>query len=38
MVDLRNETIEELFYQQVRKMTLQKEESFDLQCSDRWIA
>lgn len=37
MVDLSKETIQELFYKQVRKLTLDKLKSFELQFSDAWI-
>ena len=33
MVDVRNETIQDLFYKQVRDLTLSKMQSFDLQFS-----
>lgn len=37
MIDLTNKTIEELFYSQIKKLTLQsREESFDYQFSDLW--
>ena len=37
MVDLSKETIQDLFYQQVKKLTLSKTQSFDLQFSDAWL-
>lgn len=37
MVDLRKETIQELFYSQIRKITMDKARSFDIQFSDAWI-
>jgi len=37
MVDVRKETIQDLFYKQVRNLTLSKMQSFDLQFSDAWI-
>jgi hypothetical protein len=37
MVDLREKTIKDLFYTQVKKLTLNKMQSFDLQFSDAWI-
>lgn len=37
MVDLRKETIQDLFYKQVRNLTLSKMQSFDLQFSDAWL-
>ncbi len=36
MVDLSNETIETLFFRQIRRLTV-PEESFDVQFSDRWL-
>ncbi len=38
MVDLSKETIQELFYKQVKSLTLSKMQSFDLQFSDAWIS
>ena len=35
MVDTSKKTIERIFFEQIKKMTL--EASFDLQCSDAWI-
>jgi len=37
MVDLSKEKIQDLFYKQVRKLTLDKMRSFDLQFSDAWL-
>ena len=37
MVDLRKETIHDLFYKQVKDLTLSKIQSFDLQFSDAWL-
>ena len=38
MTDLTNETIEKLFYKQVKKLSVNKlHKSFDLQFSDGWI-
>ena len=37
-MDLSNKTIKELFYKQIRNLTLKtKIESFDFQFSDRWL-
>lgn len=38
MVDLSNETIQDLFYQQVKRLTLSKAQSFDLQFSGGWLS
>jgi hypothetical protein len=38
MVDLKKETIQDLFYKQVKNLTLSKLQSFDLQFSDAWIS
>lgn len=38
MVDLRKETIQDLFYKQVKDMTLSKAESFDLQFNGSWVS
>jgi len=37
MVDLSKEKIKDLFYQQIRKLTMSKVGSFDLQFSDAWL-
>ncbi len=39
-VDLSNETIKNLFYQQIRNLSVpsRKLDSFDFQFSERWIA
>jgi len=37
MVDLSKENIQDLFYRQVKRLTLSKMQSFDLQFSDAWI-
>lgn len=37
-MDLRNETIKELFYKQIRELTLKTSiDSFDFQFSDMWL-
>jgi len=37
-MEMSNEAIRELFYKQIRDMTLKtKMESFDMQFSDRWL-
>ena len=36
-MDLSNETIKELFYQQIRNLTLKKAQSFDLQFSGKLL-
>ena len=37
-MDLEKETIKELFYQQIRELTLRtKAESFDYQFSGKWL-
>lgn len=36
-MDLSQNTIRELFYKQVRNLTLKSIDSFDLQFSDRWF-
>jgi len=37
MIDLSNETIKELFYRQIRELSVSKTDSFDLQFSERWL-
>jgi len=37
MVDLSRDKIQDLFYSQVKKLTLSKMQSFDLQFSDAWL-
>ncbi len=37
MVDLKKETIQDLFYKQVKNLTLSRLQSFDLQFSDAWV-
>ncbi len=37
MIDLSNETIKELFYRQIRNLSVNKADSFDLQFSERWL-
>ena len=37
MVDLSKKTIRKLFEQQVRQMTIDVTDTFDLQFSDRWL-
>lgn len=36
-MDLSQETIKNLFYQQIRNLTLNKQQSFDLQFSGRLV-
>jgi len=36
-MDLSNETIKELFYRQIKELTLKKHQSFDLQFSGRLL-
>jgi len=36
-MDLSNETIKELFYRQIKELTLRKHQSFDLQFSGRLL-
>jgi hypothetical protein len=36
-MDLSNETIKDLFYRQIRELTLRKQESFDLLFSGRLL-
>jgi len=36
-MDLSNETIKELFYKQIRDLTLRKQDSFDLQFSGKLL-
>lgn len=36
-MDLSNETIKELFYKQIRNLTLRTIDSFDFQFSDKWL-
>jgi len=38
MVDLSKENIQDLFYKQVRDLTLSRMESFDLQFSGDWVS
>jgi len=37
MIDLSPEKIQDLFYKQVKNLTLTKMQSFDLQFSDAWL-
>ena len=37
MIDLSNETIKELFYKQIRNLSISKTDSFDMQFSERWL-
>ncbi len=37
MIDLRKETIEGLFYKQIRNLSVQKEDTFDIQLSGCWL-
>ena len=37
MVDLSQGTIKDLFYQQIQKMTLKKQETLSIQFGDSWI-
>jgi len=37
MIDLSNKTIENLFYKQMRDLSVPKEETFDMQFSGGWI-
>jgi hypothetical protein len=37
MIDLSNETIEHLFYNQIKEMTRKTVYSFEMQFSDRWL-
>jgi len=36
-MDLSNETIKELFYRQIRELTIRTQDSFDLQFSGRLL-
>ncbi len=36
-MDLSNDTIKELFYRQIRELTVKKSRSFDYQFSGKWI-
>jgi|TARA_B100000315_G_C14183406_1_gene409965 hypothetical protein len=36
-MDLRNEIIKELFYKQIRDLTLKKQDTFDLQFSGKLL-
>jgi hypothetical protein len=37
MVDLSNDTIQQLFYKQIKNLTQRTTDSFEIQFSDRWI-